>query len=156
MATFGNLSSRLTETFKNLRTKGKLSAADVDGTVREIRRALLEADVSIDVVKDFTSRVRERALGDEVNKALHALFPDPEERAEVRTEIINMRLRFRHDKEMELIAKRTPRHLVWQDETQIISSKLAPLAVRLLSQVSSSSACKRCWSNYGFIHSSRR
>lgn len=71
MATFGNLSSRLTETFKNLRTKGKLSAADVDGTVREIRRALLEADVSLDVVKDFTSRVRERALGDEVNKALN-------------------------------------------------------------------------------------
>ena len=71
MATFGNLSARLTETFKNLRTKGKLSAADVDGTVREIRRALLEADVSLDVVKDFTARVRERALGDEVNRALN-------------------------------------------------------------------------------------
>ena len=50
MATFGNLSDRLAETFKNLRTKGKLSAADVDGTVREIRRALLDADVSLDVV----------------------------------------------------------------------------------------------------------
>ncbi|MBK0418239.1 signal recognition particle protein [Leucobacter sp. CSA1] len=71
MATFGNLSARLTETFKNLRSKGKLSAADVDGTVREIRRALLEADVSLDVVKDFTGRVRERALGDEVNRALN-------------------------------------------------------------------------------------
>ena len=71
MATFGNLSARLTDTFKNLRTKGKLSAADVDGTVREIRRALLEADVSLDVVKSFTSRVRERALGDEVNRALN-------------------------------------------------------------------------------------
>ncbi len=54
MATFGNLSDRLAETFKNLRTKGKLSAADVDGTVREIRRALLDADVSLDVVKEFT------------------------------------------------------------------------------------------------------
>ncbi|KIP52080.1 signal recognition particle protein [Leucobacter komagatae] len=71
MATFGTLSSRLTDTFKNLRTKGKLSAADVDGTVREIRRALLEADVSLDVVKDFTGKVRERALGDEVNRALN-------------------------------------------------------------------------------------
>jgi signal recognition particle subunit SRP54 len=71
MATFGSLSARLTETFKTLRTKGKLSAADVDGTVREIRRALLEADVSLDVVKDFTARVRDRALGDEVNKALN-------------------------------------------------------------------------------------
>ncbi len=71
MATFGNLSDRLSETFKNLRKKGSLSASDVDGTVREIRRALLEADVSLDVVKDFTGRVRERALGDEVNTALN-------------------------------------------------------------------------------------
>ena len=71
MATFGNLSDRLAETFKNLRGKGKLSPADVDGTVREIRRALLDADVALDVVKDFTGRVRERALGDEVSKALN-------------------------------------------------------------------------------------
>ncbi|KAG4069924.1 hypothetical protein HA402_006772 [Bradysia odoriphaga] len=71
MATFGTLSDRLTETFRNLRTKGKLTAADVDGTVREIRRALLEADVALAVVKDFTAKVRERALGDEVNKALN-------------------------------------------------------------------------------------
>ncbi len=71
MATFGNLTDRLAETFKNLRGKGKLSAADVDGTVREIRRALLDADVALEVVKDFTGRVRERALGDEVSKALN-------------------------------------------------------------------------------------
>ena len=71
MATFGNLSARLTDTFKNLRSKGKLSASDVDSTVREIRRALLEADVALDVVKDFTGKVRERALGDEVNQALN-------------------------------------------------------------------------------------
>src|SRR5215204_1724104 len=71
MATFGTLSDRLAETFKNLRTKGKLSASDVDGTVREIRRALLDADVSLDVVKQFTAKVRERALGDEVNRALN-------------------------------------------------------------------------------------
>lgn len=71
MATFGNLTDRLTETFKSLRGKGKLSPADVDGTVREIRRALLDADVALEVVKDFTGRVRERALGDEVSKALN-------------------------------------------------------------------------------------
>jgi signal recognition particle subunit SRP54 len=71
MATFGNLSDRLADTFKNLRGKGKLSPADVDGTVREIRRALLDADVALDVVKDFTGKVRERALGDEVSKALN-------------------------------------------------------------------------------------
>ncbi|MBN9607337.1 MAG: signal recognition particle protein [Actinomycetales bacterium] len=71
MATFGTLSDRLTATFRNLRTKGKLSPADVDGTVREIRRALLDADVALEVVKDFTGKVRERALSDEVNQALN-------------------------------------------------------------------------------------
>jgi signal recognition particle subunit SRP54 len=71
MATFGNLTDRLANAFKNLRGKGKLSPADVDGTVREIRRALLDADVNLEVVKEFTGRVRERALGDEVSKALN-------------------------------------------------------------------------------------
>ncbi len=68
---FGNLSDRLSDTFKNLRGKGRLSAADIDGTLRDIRRALLEADVSLEVVKDFTGKIRERALGDEVSKALN-------------------------------------------------------------------------------------
>jgi signal recognition particle subunit SRP54 len=68
---FGNLSDRLIETFKNLRSKGKLSPADIDATLREIRRALLEADVALDVVKNFTTAVRDRALGDEVSKALN-------------------------------------------------------------------------------------
>ena len=71
MATFGNLTDRLVDTFTKLRGKGKLSPADVDGTVREIRRALLDADVALEVVKQFTGRVRERALGDEVSKALN-------------------------------------------------------------------------------------
>jgi signal recognition particle subunit SRP54 len=71
MATFGNLTDRLATAFKNLRGKGKLSPADVDGTVREIRRALLDADVNLEVVKEFTARVRERALSDEVSKALN-------------------------------------------------------------------------------------
>ena len=68
---FGNLSDRLVDTFKNLRSKGKLSAADIDATLREIRRALLEADVALEVVKVFIAAVRERALGDEVSKALN-------------------------------------------------------------------------------------
>jgi signal recognition particle subunit SRP54 len=68
---FGTLSDRLVETFKNLRSKGKLSPADIDATLREIRRALLEADVALDVVKEFTGKVRDRALGDEVSKALN-------------------------------------------------------------------------------------
>lgn len=71
MATFSNLSERLVQTFAHLRTKGKLSPADVDATVREIRRALLDADVALTVVKGFTAKVRERALSDEVNQALN-------------------------------------------------------------------------------------
>lgn len=71
MATFGSLSDRLAETLKNLRGKGRLAPADVDGTVREIRRALLDADVALDVVKAFTQKVRERALGAEVSEALN-------------------------------------------------------------------------------------
>jgi signal recognition particle subunit SRP54 len=71
MAAFSSLSERLTETFKSLRQKGKLSPADVDSTVRDIRRALLESDVALQVVKSFTQKVRERALSDDVNKALN-------------------------------------------------------------------------------------
>ena len=71
MAAFGSLSDRLMETFRSLRQKGKLSPADVDGTVRDIRRALLESDVALEVVKDFTQKVRDRALSDEVNQALN-------------------------------------------------------------------------------------
>ncbi|PWL20606.1 MAG: signal recognition particle protein [Candidatus Aquiluna sp. XM-24bin5] len=68
---FDNLSDRLSGTFKSLKGKGKLSAADIDETLRDIRRALLEADVALDVVKDFIAKIRDRALGDEVSKALN-------------------------------------------------------------------------------------
>jgi len=68
---FGNLSDRLAETFKNLRGKGRLSPADIDATLREIRKALLEADVALEVVKNFIQAVRDRALGDEVSAALN-------------------------------------------------------------------------------------
>lgn len=68
---FATLSDRLTSTFKHLRTKGRLSEADIDATVREIRRALLDADVAVPVVREFTSHVRERALSEEVSAALN-------------------------------------------------------------------------------------
>ncbi|PFG42746.1 signal recognition particle subunit FFH/SRP54 (srp54) [Isoptericola jiangsuensis] len=68
---FNSLSDRLTATFKNLRGKGRLSEADIDATVREIRRALLDADVAVPVVREFTAAVRERALGAEVSGALN-------------------------------------------------------------------------------------
>ncbi|MBC7549645.1 MAG: signal recognition particle protein, partial [Cellulomonas sp.] len=68
---FATLSDRLTSTFKNLRTKGRLSESDIDATVREIRRALLDADVAVSVVREFTGKVRERALSVEVSGALN-------------------------------------------------------------------------------------
>jgi signal recognition particle subunit SRP54 len=68
---FENLTERLNNVFTQLRRRGKLSAADVDIAMREVRLALLEADVNYGVVKDFIARVRERAVGAEVSKALN-------------------------------------------------------------------------------------
>ena len=68
---FATLSDRLTATFKNLRGKGRLSESDVNKAIRDIRLALLDADVALPVVKGFTHAVRERALGEEVNQALN-------------------------------------------------------------------------------------
>lgn len=68
---FENLTQRLEDVFKGLRRRGKLNESDVDAAMREVRLALLEADVNYGVVKDFVSRVRERAVGHEVSKALN-------------------------------------------------------------------------------------
>jgi signal recognition particle subunit SRP54 len=68
---FETLSDRLTTVFSSLRSKGKLSEADISATAREIRVALLEADVALPVVKDFIDRIKERARGVEVSQALN-------------------------------------------------------------------------------------
>ncbi|HEX4831278.1 MAG TPA: signal recognition particle protein [Trebonia sp.] len=68
---FETLSDRLTQVFSSLRGKGRLSAADIDATAREIRIALLEADVALPVVRQFTARIKERAGGEEVSAALN-------------------------------------------------------------------------------------
>ena len=67
---FESLSEKLNSAFKKLRGKGRLSAADVKETMREVRMALLEADVSYKVVKSFTKTVTERACGSDVLEAL--------------------------------------------------------------------------------------
>ena len=67
---FESLSEKLNETFKKLRGKGRISPADVKEAMREVRMALLEADVSYKVVKDFTKKVTERASGADVLEAL--------------------------------------------------------------------------------------
>jgi signal recognition particle subunit SRP54 len=68
---FDQLSDRLQETLSGVRSRGKLSEADVDRAMREIRLALLEADVNFKVVKQFTSQVRERCIGEGVLDSLN-------------------------------------------------------------------------------------
>jgi signal recognition particle subunit SRP54 len=68
---FASLSDRLSATFKQLRGKGRLTETDIDETVREIRIALLDADVALPVVREFCARIKERALGSEVSAALN-------------------------------------------------------------------------------------
>ncbi len=67
---FETLTNRLNQVFDQLRRRGKLTEADVDAAMREVRLALLEADVHFSVVKTFVARVRERAIGAEVSRAL--------------------------------------------------------------------------------------
>lgn len=63
-------SDRLQDIFAKLKGKGKLSEADVNAAMREVRVALLEADVNYKIAKDFCATVKERAIGEEVMKSL--------------------------------------------------------------------------------------
>ena len=69
---FENLSDKLSGVFKRLRSKGKLSESDVKAAMREVRLALLEADVNYKVAKDFTNAVTEKCVGEEVLESLTA------------------------------------------------------------------------------------
>src|SRR6266540_3324976 len=67
---FESLTEKLQTVFKRLSSKGRLTEVDVDEAMKEVRRALLEADVSFKVVKEFVARVRERAVGIDVLQSL--------------------------------------------------------------------------------------
>ncbi len=67
---FDNLSERLTRAARNLTGKGRLSESNIKDTLRQVRLALLEADVALPVVKSFIERIKERVLGEEVGKSL--------------------------------------------------------------------------------------
>jgi signal recognition particle subunit SRP54 len=67
---FDSLTQRFEEVFASLRGKGRLSDKDVDAALREVRLALLEADVNVRVVREFLSRVKERAAGEDVSRSL--------------------------------------------------------------------------------------
>src|SRR5579884_152296 len=97
---FDNLSDKLQRVFKNLRGEGKLTAANMEEALREIRVALLEADVHFKVVKQFIEQVKEKAMGEEV---LTALSPGQQVVKIVRDEMVKMlgshqsRLRFANE-----------------------------------------------------------
>src|SRR5579883_2659484 len=84
---FDNLSDKLQRVFKNLRGEGKLSEANMEAALREIRVALLEADVHFRVVKQFIEAVKEKAMGQEV---LTALSPTQQVIKIVRDEMVKM------------------------------------------------------------------
>lgn len=84
---FDNLSDKLQRVFKNLRGEGKLTAENMDAALREIRVALLEADVHFRVAKEFIAAVREKAMGEEV---LTALSPSQQVVKIVRDEMVKM------------------------------------------------------------------
>ncbi len=67
---FENLSDRLEKVIKNIKGHGKITEENIDPMLREVRLALLEADVNYQVVREFTSKVKEKALGEEVKKSL--------------------------------------------------------------------------------------
>jgi signal recognition particle subunit SRP54 len=67
---FDNLTERLSKTIKGLRGQGRLTETNIKDALRDVRMALLEADVALPVVKEFIERVRERAMGQEVTKSL--------------------------------------------------------------------------------------
>ena len=77
---FDTLSDRLRKTLANLTGRGRVSEADVDAAAREIRLALLEADVNFKVVKDVVARIREKAIGAEILASLTRRPADREDR----------------------------------------------------------------------------
>src|ERR671912_817949 len=84
---FETLTDRLNETFARLGRKGRLTEQDVEDAMREVRRALLEADVNFKVAKDFVAAVRERAVGQDV---LRSLTPAQTAIGIVNEELINV------------------------------------------------------------------
>src|ERR1700730_2019589 len=84
---FDNLSEKLQRVFKNLRGEGKLTAENMDAALREIRVALLEADVHFRVVKQLIEAIKEKAMGEEV---LTALSPSQQVIKIVKDELIKI------------------------------------------------------------------
>jgi signal recognition particle subunit SRP54 len=82
-----NLSDKLSKSFARLRGKGRVTEADVDAALREVRLALLEADVNFKIVKDFVAKLREKAIGEEV---LSSLSPDQQVISIVRDELVEL------------------------------------------------------------------
>src|SRR6185437_14791980 len=84
---FENLTEKLQRTFKNLRGQGKLTEENIGEAMRELRLAMLEADVNFKVVKDLIEHIREKAVGQEV---MTALSPGEQVIKIVRDELVNL------------------------------------------------------------------
>ncbi|TKI08898.1 signal recognition particle protein [Martelella alba] len=97
---FENLSDRLSRSLRNISGRGRLTEDNIKDTLREVRMALLEADVALPVVREFINRVKESALGQEVNKSL---TPGQEFVKIVRTELVNAM--GEHNSELNLAAQ---------------------------------------------------
>lgn len=82
-----NLSDKLSKSFARLRGKGRITEADVNAALRDVRMALLEADVNFKIVKDFIERLREKAIGEEV---LNSLSPEQQVIGIVRDELVEL------------------------------------------------------------------
>src|ERR1022692_4502805 len=108
---FDNLSEKLQRVFKNLRGEGRLSAENMEGALREIRLALLEADVNFRVVKQLIENIKLKAMGEEV---LMALSPSQQVIKIVRDELIKIlgshesKLRFSNEPPSVLALNLTP------------------------------------------------
>ena len=72
---FENLTQRLSQTLKNIQGRGRLTEENVQETLREVRRALLEADVALPVVRELIQKIKERAIGQEVGQSLTPAKP---------------------------------------------------------------------------------
>lgn len=83
---FDNLTDRLSQTLRNISGRGRLTDENIKETLREVRMALLEADVALPVVREFIAKVKERAVGQDVNKSL---TPGQEFIKIVRAELVN-------------------------------------------------------------------
>ena len=125
---FDNLTDRLSRTLRNISGRGRLTEDNIKDTLREVRMALLEADVALPVVRDFISRVKESAVGHEVNKSL---TPGQEFVKIVRNELVAAM--GEENQTLDLAARRLNSWRPWPSRSASTSSRPTSGRSRLIS-----------------------